>query len=75
MIDIVNLKQIKIKMEKDKELTPFVYAFYESYEATFSIRTGNRINGQMPPEQMNEIETWIVLNQEKLQNTWNKLDI
>ncbi|MBA2367725.1 MAG: hypothetical protein H0V82_01720 [Candidatus Protochlamydia sp.] len=48
MIDIVNFKGVKIKMMKDNIKTPFVHASFGSYDATFSIRTGNRINGQMP---------------------------
>ena len=73
MVDISCFKGIEIKMEKDKDKTPFVYASYGSYNALFSIRTGQRISGEMPHEQADEIETWIVLNDEKLQKTWNEL--
>ena len=65
---------VKITMSKNDSLDlPHVHASYGIYHGIFSLKTGKVINGNIPAEKVSRIETWIVLNDQRLIAQWNRL--
>ena len=50
---------------------PHVHVRYGDYAACISI-DGELLGGEIPPKQFKMIQTWLFLNEEELQATWNK---
>jgi hypothetical protein len=71
MFDVYN--GIKIKMSKNDLNIPHVEATYGNYKGIFSIKTGKIISGNLPSQQVMDIEYWVVINEEKLMSRWNVL--
>ena len=73
---VYQIGNIVIKMCKNLSL-PNVNAYYNSegnlYQASFSIRTGKLINGNLPEPQSDSVERWVVLNEDRLLQDWKFL--
>lgn len=68
--DMKALKDINIIINKDDLKLPHVIASYNTLRGIFSIRTGKLIKGNLPAEKVEQIENWIVLNEQKLMKLW-----
>lgn len=70
MIEIV--EGVKITICKDDLQLPHVNASYGTHSGIFSLRTGKMIKGNLPKEKVDQVESWIILNNERLMRLWEK---
>jgi len=61
---------IKIVINKDNLKLPHVIASYNAHSGIFSIRTGKLIKGNLSAEKIEQVENWIVLNDQRLMRLW-----
>lgn len=64
------IDDVKITISKDDLKLPHVIASYHTVSGVFSIRTGKLIKGNLPAEKIDQIENWIVLNDQRLMRFW-----
>ncbi len=64
---------ISIYMYMDDHGTPHCHGVYGDYAASFAIKEGMILAGQMPPKQEKKIQEWILANQNELMEKWNEL--
>lgn len=73
-----DIKGVKITVEKNNLNLPHVIATYNAFNGTlsgiFSIRTGKLIKGNLPAEKVEQIESYIVLNEQTLMKYWEKVN-
>ena len=74
MPEIVRFYGIVIKMFfKPKEHEPaHIHAIYNEYVGIFDIRTLEMIDGDLPQRAQQLVKEWLALNQNQLQDMWNK---
>ena len=73
MPEISRFLGIVIKMFHNDHLPPHLHAYYQNYNATFSLKTGQMIEGLFPPKQSSFITAWILLHEKELMANWNSL--
>ncbi len=64
---------ISIYMYMDDHGVPHCHAVYGDYAGAFTLKEGEILAGQMPPQQTKKIKTFILDNQSELQEKWNEL--
>ncbi|CAN2049953.1 DUF4160 domain-containing protein [Candidatus Magnetomoraceae bacterium gMMP-1] len=64
---------ISIYMYLDDHDIPHCHGICGDYAASFAIKDGEILAGQMPPKQDKKIREWILTNQEELMEKWNEL--
>jgi hypothetical protein len=64
---------ISIYMYMDDHGVPHCHAIYGDYGGSFSLESGERLAGQMPPAQSQKIKNFILSNQSDLMEKWNEL--
>lgn len=74
MPEICRFYGIIIKMFSDEHNPPHFHAEYAEYKATFSIETGQMIQGNMPQNKAVLITAWAVIHKEELMKNWETLD-
>ena len=60
---------ILIRMYYDEHNPPHFYAFYNDYEATFTL-DGKLIDGKFPKRELKLIEAWSIIHIEELKANW-----
>lgn len=70
MIEIV--EGVTITISKDDLKLPHVNASYSTHNGIFSLRTGKMIKGDLPKHKAKCIEIWIILNNERLMQLWER---
>ncbi len=64
---------IIIYMYEYDHLPPHFHAKYGEFEAVFSIETGNRIKGEIPPKQERLIQAWVEIHRADLEENFKLL--
>jgi hypothetical protein len=73
MPEISRFLGIIIKMFFDDHAPPHLHAYYQNSMATFSIKTGQMIDGKFPPKQAAFVTAWTLLHQKELMDNWKAL--
>jgi len=53
---------------------PHLHAYYQDYQATYRIDTGELLAGFLPRRQQRLVEAWLELYQEELLENWNLVE-
>jgi hypothetical protein len=54
-----------------KHHKPHIHIYYNEYEAVMAL-DGEILEGNLPSKQTKLVEAWIILNENKLYENWNK---
>ena len=73
MPEISRFFGIVIKMFFDDHNPPHFHTEFAEYKATFSIETGQMIQGDFPHNKTSLVTAWTVIHQEELMKNWNLL--
>ncbi|MES2345781.1 MAG: DUF4160 domain-containing protein [Chlamydiota bacterium] len=73
MPEISRFLGIIIKMFFDDHAPPHFHAYYQGYTATFSIRTGQMIEGKFPQKQATFVTAWTLIHEKELMTNWKSL--
>jgi hypothetical protein len=73
MPEISRFYGIIIRMFSDEHNPPHFHAEFAEYKATFSIDTGQMIQGEMPPNKAILISAWAIIHKEELMKNWDTL--
>ncbi len=73
MPEISRFYGIIIKIFFGDHLPPHFHAYYNEYEAFYSIETGEIFHGDMSRAQHRLIQAWVELHREELNANWNIL--
>ncbi|MEI8366513.1 MAG: DUF4160 domain-containing protein [Parachlamydiaceae bacterium] len=74
MPEISRFFGIVVKMFSDEHNPPHFHANYGEYRATFSIETGQMIQGDMPPNKSALVTAWAIIHREDLISNWQCLE-
>ncbi len=58
-------------LDNKMHFVPHIHAIFGEEEAVYSILTGERIEGSMPPKKEKLIQAWISIREYELLNNWN----
>ena len=50
---------------------PHIHAHYQNKKATFNIKNGEKIEGNLPREKEKLVSAWIILHKDELLANWN----
>jgi len=64
---------IIIKMYSDEHNPPHFHAEHAEYRATFSIETGQMMQGDFPPTKAALVTAWAIIHRDALLKNWNVL--
>jgi hypothetical protein len=73
MPEISRFFGIIIKMYYDEHNPPHFHAEYAEFKATFSIETGQMIQGNFPQNKSALVTAWTIIHQETLLQNWHTL--
>jgi hypothetical protein len=73
MPEISRFLGIVIKMFFNDHAPPHLHAEHQNFLATFSIKTGQMIDGDFPPKQAAFVTAWTLLHQKELMDNWEAL--
>lgn len=73
MPEISRFFGIIIKMFADEHNPPHFHAEHAEYKATFSIETGQMIQGYFPPNKATLVTAWAIIHQKDLLKNWETL--
>ncbi len=73
MPEISRFLGIIIKMYFNDHSPPHFHAYHQNYKATFSIQTGQMIDGKFPQKQAAFVTAWALLHQKELMANWKAL--
>ena len=73
MPEISRFYGIVIKMFSDEHNPPHLHAEQAEYRATFSINTGQIIDGTFPQNKASLVTAWILIHKDELFENWNLL--
>jgi hypothetical protein len=73
MPEISRFLGIIIKMFFKEHAPPHFHAFYGEFKATFSISTGQMIEGEFPQRQSVYVTAWALLHEKELMANWKSL--
>lgn len=73
MPEISRFLGIIIQMFIKDHNPPHFHAFYAEDKASFSIDTGQMIQGEFPPKKAALVTAWAIINYEELMKNWNNL--
>ena len=62
---------IIIKIYYREHNPPHIHAFYQGFEAVFSIRKAKKVTGKFPPKADKMVSEWIIDHQKDLLENWN----
>ena len=62
---------VRIVIYYDEHSPPHFHAYYQSFEASYSIENNKRIKGRMPTNLEKVIIKWSKKYQKELANNWN----
>jgi len=55
---------------KNEHNPPHIHAIYQDAKAIFDIRTGEKIESNIPKDKENLVTDWIILHKEELLEDW-----
>jgi len=61
---------IRMYLGKKEHNPPHIHAIFQSAKAIFDIRTGEKIESDMPKDKDNLVTAWIILHREELLANW-----
>ena len=73
MPEICRFFGIVVKMYYDDHTPPHFHVYYQNFKATFSIHTGQMIDGNFPPKQSVFVTAWTLLHEKELMANWKAL--
>lgn len=73
MPEISRFYGIIIKMYADEHNPPHFHAEYGGLRATFSIETGQMIQGEFPINKAAIVTAWAIIHKESLLKNWERL--
>jgi hypothetical protein len=73
MPEISRFYSIIIRMFFSDHPPPHLHANYQKSQATFSITTGQMIDGKFPKKQTAFVTAWILMHQKELMDNWKAL--
>jgi hypothetical protein len=73
MPEISRFYGIIIRMYSDEHNPSHFHAEYSGKQATFSIETGQMIQGDFPSKQATLVTAWAIIHKKELMENWNKL--
>jgi Domain of unknown function (DUF4160) len=73
MPEISRFYGIVIKMFSDDHNPPHFHAEYGEYKATFSIETGQMMQGDFPQNKRTLISAWSIIHKDELLKNWELL--
>ena len=73
MPEISRFYGIIIKMFSDEHNPPHFHAEHAGDKATFSIETGQMIQGNMPQNKATLVTAWAIIHKEDLMKNWETL--
>lgn len=73
MPEISRFFGIIIRMYSDEHNPPHFHAEYAEYRATFSIETGQMIQGDFPNQKSALVTAWAIIHKSDLLKNWNIL--
>ena len=73
MPEVSRFLGIIIRMFIKEHNPPHFHAFYGDDAATFSIETGQMIQGELPRNQTALVTAWAIMHKEELIQNWNNL--
>ena len=73
MPEISRFFGILIKMFYDDHNPPHFHAEYAEFKASFSIETGQMIQGNFPQNKATLITAWAIIHQDELMHNWDSL--
>ena len=57
--------------QKIEHNPPHFHVFYGEYEAEFNIKTGEKLEGMLPPKITKLVHKWYELHHEELETIWS----
>lgn len=73
MPEICRFLGIIIRMYINEHSPPHFHAYYQGFSASFSIRTGQRIEGEFPVRQSAFVTAWALMHEKELMFNWYSL--
>lgn len=73
MPEVSRFYGITVKMFSDDHNPPHFHAEYADSKATFSIETGQMIEGHMPPNKATLVTAWAIIHKGELMKNWETL--
>lgn len=73
MGEISRFFKIIIRMFINEHNPPHFHAYYGDYKATFSIKTGQMIEGRLPPKKAALVTAWAIIHEKELLANWKAL--
>ena len=61
---------IRMYLGKKEHNPPHIHAIFQGAKAVFDIRTGEKIESDMPKDKDNLVTAWIILHKEELLANW-----
>lgn len=62
---------IKMYFSQKEHNPPHLHAIYGDYVGVIDIRTGEMLEGDLPPKALSMVREWISINQKELLDIWN----
>ncbi len=73
MPEISRFFKIIIRMFMNEHNPPHFHAYYDNYKASFSIKTGQMIEGNLPHKKAALITAWAIIHEKELMANWKAL--
>lgn len=71
MPEISRFYGLVVRMFFQDHAPPHVHIEYGSEEGVYDIRTGNLMDGKLPPKALGLAAEWLALHQDELLDMWN----
>lgn len=62
---------IKMYFSQKEHNPPHLHAIYGDYVGVIDIRTGEMLEGDLPPKALSMVREWISINRKELLGIWN----
>lgn len=73
MPEVCRFLGLIIRMYVNEHAPPHFHAYYQDFSASFSIQTGERIEGDFPHKQSAIITAWALMRKKELISNWEAL--
>ncbi|WP_295432219.1 DUF4160 domain-containing protein [uncultured Thiodictyon sp.] len=58
-------------MDTKQHNRPHIHVEYQGMQAVFAIPEGERLEGDLPPKKVRQVQVWIDLHEEELMANWS----
>ena len=69
-MEVIPLTSIEWSVYAGDHNPPHVHVFYQGYEALISIKTAEKLRGDLPPKQLKLVKAWVLIENEQLLKKW-----